>query len=46
MPYELCPSCGGRYDHSDAACQGDYAENWTDEDGNWFGPVYGPEDDY
>lgn len=38
MPYESCPSCGGPYDHSEAACQGDYESNWTDEEGNWYGP--------
>lgn len=26
-----CPSCGGPYDHSEAACQGDYEGNWGDD---------------
>lgn len=35
-----CPSCGGPYDHSEAACQGDYEENWLDGEGNFCGPSY------
>lgn len=27
--YDPCPCCGGPYDHSEAACQGVYEDNWS-----------------
>jgi hypothetical protein len=34
----MCPCCNGPYDHSEAECQGDYLSNWTDDNGNIYGP--------
>ncbi len=35
---KFCPACNGPYDHSEGMCQGDYGENWLDENGNYPTP--------